>query len=356
MTAATSTFIQRGFRRAIRTVRRAQPTSPSDNASVGELFTSRIDQVDIDKLFRSIDYPLTGPVVLLADHDYDIQPYPVEVIDCRQPISETFTQGISAVGLFVYACDSDALGLPYIKAVVQQHGKFLPVKVATPATYVHLNPLARNVLEAEWQRQNQQGFAKFDCGPGDFTNLIQAIDMTAAVAGSYIEVGCFRGSSSCVAMRYMAEKQLSRNCFFLDVFDGFDYPEAQQSADCMWQGTHQTEGRDVVAERIQQFQRPEQGLKANVLRRDIIGDPLPDDVDQIALANIDVDLYEAVAAALPKIAERMVHRGVMIVEDPGHTPMLIGSRLALDEFMATDLGSQFISLYMESGQTFLIRD
>lgn len=246
--------------------------------------------------------------------------------------------------------------LPYIKAVVQQHGKFLPVKVATPATDVHLNPLARNVLEAEWQRQNQQGFAKFDCGPGDFTNLIQAIDMTAAVAGSYIEVGCFRGSSSCVAMRYMAEKQLSRNCFFLDVFDGFDYPEAQQSADCMWQGTHQTEGRDVVAERIQQFQRPEQGLKANVLRRDIIGDPLPDDVDQIALANIDVDLYEAVAAALPKIAERMVHRGVMIVEDPGHTPMLIGSRLALDEFMATDLGSQCISLYMESGQTFLIRD
>jgi hypothetical protein len=45
----------------------------------------------------------------------------------------------------------------------------------------------------------------------------------------------------------------------------------------------------------------------------------------------------------------------MIVEDPGHTPALVGSRLALEQFLESPAGAAFTSVYLESGQTFLIR-
>jgi hypothetical protein len=52
----------------------------------------------------------------------------------------------------------------------------------------------------------------------------------------------------------------------------------------------------------------------------------------------------------------MVGGGILIVEDPGHTPALIGSRLALQEFMDSPDAAAFTPVYMESGQTLLIRD
>jgi hypothetical protein len=47
--------------------------------------------------------------------------------------------------------------------------------------------------------------------------------------------------------------------------------------------------------------------------------------------------------------------GILVVEDPGHTPLLIGARFALEKFLAEPVGAQFTPLAMQSGQTFLIR-
>jgi hypothetical protein len=82
----------------------------------------------------------------------------------------------------------------------------------------------------------------------------------------------------------------------------------------------------------------------------------PGVIERIAVANIDVDMYEAVRSALIKTAPRIASGGILIVEDPGHTPALIGSRLALEEFMATPIAAAFTPVYMESGQTLLIRN
>ncbi len=38
----------------------------------------------------------------------------------------------------------------------------------------------------------------------------------------------------------------------------------------------------------------------------------------------------------------------------GHTPLLIGARVALQEFFATAAASRFLPVYLESGQTLLI--
>ena len=50
----------------------------------------------------------------------------------------------------------------------------------------------------------------------------------------------------------------------------------------------------------------------------------------------------------------MTPGGIIVVEDPGHTPQLVGARVALDEFLASKAASKFMPVYMESGQTFLI--
>jgi hypothetical protein len=91
-----------------------------------------------------------------------------------------------------------------------------------------------------------------------------------------------------------------------------------------------------------------------VRRHNIIEQEIPADVPLIAVANIDVDLYEAVLAALHKTAPRMTSGGIIIMEDPGHTPYLVGARVALDEFLASRTAAGFLPIYMEFGQTFLV--
>jgi hypothetical protein len=258
--------------------------------------------------------------------------------------------------VFIYACEADDAGLSFIDAIVSGGGVFLPVSVYTPSKYIHFNTIGRHLICDEFERQTKLGFAKFDFGPSDFINIIQAIDITKNLAGAFVEVGCFRGSSSCIALRYMKECGLRRNCYFLDVFDGFTYDTALKSPDILWIGTHETEGMEVVKQRIKLFENPEAGLHASVVRCDITEEDLPVSINDIALANIDVDQYEAVLIALEKVAMRIVEGGIIIVEDPGHTPALIGSRLALHYFSRTRLGQTFTSVYMESGQTFLIKN
>lgn len=47
---------------------------------------------------------------------------------------------------------------------------------------------------------------------------------------------------------------------------------------------------------------------------EICADPLPEAASPIALANLDVDLLDAIGTALDKLAPRMARRGVVIVE------------------------------------------
>jgi macrocin-O-methyltransferase TylF-like protien len=179
--------------------------------------------------------------------------------------------------------------------------------------------------------------------------------VTRELPGCFVEIGTYRGSSGRLALRYMRAIGIIRICYFFDTFTGFDYQEAENSPDRLWAGTHSTEGMTVIEKRLAVFSNEQRGLITKVMKANIIRDPLPQDLKEIALANIDVDLYEAVDAALMKIAPLIVKNGIVIVEDAGHTPALIGARIALNRFLATTQGNDFLPIYMESGQTLLIR-
>jgi hypothetical protein len=280
----------------------------------------------------------------------------IDIINCsKQPPAIIESYDMTKT-IFVYACDNDDIGLPFVRKIVDLGGKFCPISAGKPASYVsNANSTAREVLEEEFIAQEQEGFAKFYTGVYDFVNIIQAIDLTRRLNGDFIEIGCFRGSSGRVAVHYMNKIKLSRKCYFLDVFEGFTYEAANQSSDTFWRNTHKTEGIEVVSSRLKKYELPEIGLRVNVIKSNIIDDQLPSEIKNIAVANIDVDLYEAVKAGLCKVAPKIIPGGIMIAEDPGHTPRLIGARLALEEFLNSEISKSFTPLYMESGQWLFIK-
>ena len=252
--------------------------------------------------------------------------------------------------LYGVECNSD--GLPAIEQIVARGIKFSPFGGAPVGSYAYENRAALATVERQFIAQQLNGFAKFE-DPGsrdDFLNLCQALEATRAVPGAVVEIGCFRGSSSCILLDYAKYNRLERKFYFLDVFDGFSYAEARNSTDARWQGTHQTEGQSAVQARLEAIGYP--GIQ--VRRANIITDPLPPEITQIAVANVDVDLYEAVRAGLAKVADLIAVGGIIICEDAGHTPALIGARLALHEFMRSPLGARFTQIFLPSGQAFLI--
>lgn len=293
-------------------------------------------------------------LVVLSDIDIPID---IDSIRCDIQRPDALGEYNMKETMFIYACDFDDLGMPFIDYIVKAGGKFSPVHSYLPSLYCNIRKSAMDALLAEYKRQKEEGYLKWGVGSffgRDQLNLFQAIDLTAGLEGDFVEIGCFRGSTARVALRYMALNGIQRKCYFLDVFDGFNYESAKKSADSVWAGTHETEGEDIVRNRIVDAAKGSPGLKVQVIRNNIIEDEFPEPIGDLCLASIDVDMYEAVYEALLKVYKRIVKNGIIVVEDPGHSPALIGARLALESFL-DEHGESFTPVYLESGQTFLIK-
>ena len=255
----------------------------------------------------------------------------------------------------LYAVEHAQDGLALIEWLTDQGFKYRGVGGYNVGGYVHDDRVARETIETALLEQTFNGYEKIsDIGAHqDFVNLTQALYRTRRLSGSVGEVGCFRGSSGSVMLDYAANKKLPpRHFWFFDVFQGFDYHEALASSDATWANTHATEGEAIVRQRLAQKARANE---VTVEKLNIITDDLPDDLGPVVVANIDVDLYEAVLAGLARIAPLMQIGGIMICEDAGHTPALVGAALALEQFLDSDLGAGFTPVHMTSGQTFLVR-
>lgn len=330
------------------------------NKQPGGLFAIKVTSVLVCK---ALDLRLTKSqkAVLLYDGYGEVKEI-LEDLRVRQVIDvlkdlPTMLDSLSGDDVVIYACTQDDLGLPFIEHLHKIGRKYYPVWSAQPGGYVFTNTTAREVLKAEFQFQKSEGFDKWDFGHRDFTTLIQALEVTRELTGCYLEAGCYRGSSAGAVLRYLAVKRRPMEAFFLDVFEGFQYGESEKSADAIWHGTHATDGFETVRARLMAYGSGFPELKISVEKNNIISDPLPPRAVElgIAVANLDVDLHEAVYAGLHKLAPHMVRHGILVVEDPGHTPLLIGAKFALEKFLAEDAGKQFIPIVMDSGQSFLIR-
>ncbi|MBE7436828.1 MAG: class I SAM-dependent methyltransferase [Spirochaetales bacterium] len=244
--------------------------------------------------------------------------------------------------LLLVVCNSDQFLLEALRHCHDRGIAYLMPQITHPAArYFERNDRARQILREE----SRLPLKKFDLY--DFEMIIQALEITRKLPGDYLEIGVYQGRSARVALSYMRAAGIQRKSYFLDTFSGFDYPEAREAADSYWAGRHGDGGLTSVSNQLSSFQHFE------LVQSNIIRDALPAAVSAIALANIDVDLYDATRAALSKVSERLVPGGIMIVEDAGHTPLLGGAFLATEEFLEEN--ADFYPVQLPSGQCYLIR-
>lgn len=225
---------------------------------------------------------------------------------------------------------------------------------AGPAKIFMHDPVKEKVLTVEWVRQKREKVDKFSYGPGaDFVNLMQAVDWARLIPGDFVEIGCFNGSSTNVLVTYMEQTSLNKQLYVYDTFTGFDYVEAAESIDSSWVGTHRSIGQNRVQQNL--AKRASSIPLPKVISRNILQPEGIQEVDTLAFASIDVDIYEAVGRALDLVDNKIVKGGIILVEDPGHTPRLLGAKVALDEWLDSFPSDRYLKFFLESGQYLLVR-
>lgn len=297
-------------------------------------------------IFRSIEFARNNhpgsPLYLVTDvHDrFNIQG--VSQIKSWQDVESSKPPPV-----IILACNSDQfaretiLNLKKAKRLFYYYGAD---RTSPMARYFHQNDTALKVLKEAATAQ----LDKWDLC--DFENIIQAIEATRDIEGDYVEIGVYKGSSAYVALSYMEQAKIVRKAYLFDTFSGFDYAEAQTSADRGWFLSHGGTIYETASVRLRGFHVPYELIKSN-----IITDELPKSIKKIAVCNIDVDMYEAILSALYKIAPLISEGGIIILEDQGHTPLLIGAFVAVKEFLESPAAVNFVPVHMMSGQLFLIK-
>ena len=175
-----------------------------------------------------------------------------------------------------------------------------------------------------------------------------AILQTRELEGDYVEIGTYRGDSAESALEYMKWEGINRKSYFLDTYSGFDYEAARTSNDALWSDTHKDTSKELVEYRLKRYEDYE------CIQSNIIEDEIPDKIQKIACCNIDVDMDEAIAAALEKAHKRIVKNGIILAEDYGHTPGLIGGYHAIKKFVQMHK-NEYIAIFGRGSYLILIR-
>ena len=270
----------------------------------------------------------------------DLQEYVIQEneIDSLEPIKDL----VLLVYLYDFNC-MEAIGKLIekgIKWIGSNYSKRDIINEVTP--YFKMDEEAKEVLEEETYLNGNY----FDLK--DFENIFQAIRMTKELKGSYVEIGTYRGDSARAALSFMRKSKITKKAYFLDTYEGFSYTGARDSSDCAWADSHDDTSIDFVKSRLKEF------TNYKLIKTNIITEDLPEEIGEIAVCNIDVDMYEAVDAALEKVYERVLSGGLIIAEDFGHTPALFGAHYAVHKFMETHKNN-FYGIYLESGQYLMIK-
>lgn len=302
------------------------------------IFRNRIILTNLDNMINTMQAKTNKEVVLVTDINFDNIYSQFKVVN----INEIY-QLKDKDCCIVLSCNQDFNAKKAIEELRKYNLKYISQFSAFPhARYFNIDNIAFDTLCEEAKNEN------WHFCPVDFENIFQAVKACCKLEGDFVEIGTYKGDSAQAMLNYMERKNIQKKTYFIDTFTGFDYNEALNSEDAQWQNTHGETSFDSVKTRLKQYKN------AMVIQSNIISNDLPAEIDKIAFANVDVDMYDAVKVALYKLKDKVVQNGIIIAEDYGHTPSLIGAQKAVDEFLDEN-PDDFIPIYMASGQMFLIK-
>jgi hypothetical protein len=287
--------------------------------------------------------------------DYTLTPEEQRRIGGTVADLDRMTDEQIADGVF-YICfrfDSDAI--PLVRRIKDAGGIFIPHRAYQKTEYRFISRPACRAIEKTLTRRKR--ISHFDVLSHE--NICEALEITAELPGDFVEIGVYRGGSALTALNMLDELHAARpdlpkkRAWLFDTFTGFDYPEAQASSDRIWAGTHALFGLEQTIAYIDETLKDTK-TEHKLIASNICADELPGEIRAIAVANVDVDIYDATLAALEKVAPRMLPGGIIVCEDPPTTPDLYGAMLAMEEFLQSEIGRKFVKVF-KSNQYFLIR-
>jgi len=259
-----------------------------------------------------------------------------------------------ALFFVLFTCDSDAYGA--LLRIVKGGGRFRSPKIYRKVDYRFANRRAFDALRKTWSIAER--LSHLDAAPHE--NICEALELTRGVSGDYVEVGVYMGGSAVTALNYLdlleQDGAAPRRAWLFDTFDGFNYAEAETSADQNWFASHKLMGVEktmsYIHETIRNFAHARSPFE--LVACNICADPLPEKLGAISVLNVDVDMYEATAAALKRLAPQVSSGGIVVCEDPTATPALYGAYLAMREFLEGEEGRNFTSI-LKPGGYFLMK-
>ena len=160
--------------------------------------------------------------------------------------------------------------------------------------------------------------------------------------GEYWECGVYRGGTALLLRQIRDELAPGRSIRLFDSFQGM--PETHVSRDVHKAGDF----ADTSLESV----KPLVGIEGVAYHAGFIPSTFEGlNSDAIAVAHIDLDLYDAILESCKFIYPRMVKGGVMVFDDYGF-PSCPGARIAVDEFF---LEKPEFPLVMPSGQCVVMK-
>lgn len=153
--------------------------------------------------------------------------------------------------------------------------------------------------------------------------LWQIVRQALELRGDVVECGVYKGGTALLLARAMARSSANGRLLLFDTFQGL--PEASEGVDSLGEGGFNETSLDAVRALLSAYSFVS-------IRPGLIPDSFAGlDVERIAFAHVDLDLYQSIQGALAYIYPRMVPSGIIVLDDYGF-PSCPGARRAVEEF------------------------
>ena len=314
---------------------------------------------------RSLDWKHLHPKVFIAQNkkiyfisDLDFTPsFLRDATKLKSTLQLSSAEIKSSVFYVYFTFDSDAL--PELKRIVKNEGQFIPNLEWSKTFYRFVDKLCYAALVKTWSKKERISHLNILV----HENICEAISITRGLSGDYLEIGVYKGGTLLTAINYLSEllqynkhqeiQQTPRKVVGLDTFDGFNYEQARQSNDIIWNGLPSFLSKSETIKYVTNtLTNKEVDFKIHAMN--ICSDQIPPSVKSISVAYVDVDMYEAFRDSLNAVHPLLQKGGIIICEDPAATPALYGAYLAMEEFLESSVGSQYTKVF-KSGSYFLIK-